>query len=79
MEAAIRVIGTPLKHFGDGQFSMRERTPANKTMLNKKPRPTPNDENIDWIKLKPSVMLFKTTPKTAQLVVISGKYTPSDL
>ena len=51
MEAAMSVIGTPRKHLGEGQFSILERTPAKSTIARRKPRPTPSEEIIDWMKL----------------------------
>ena len=51
MDAATRVMGTPRKHLGAGQFSILPRTPANSTIASKKPRPTPSEEIIDSMKL----------------------------
>lgn len=79
MEAEISVMGSPLKHFGVREVSILERTPAKRTIARRKPRPTPRDEIIDSRKSYPAVMLLRVTPRTAQLVVIRGRYTPRDL
>ena len=77
--AAINVIGKPLKEFGALDVSKRDLTPANKTIASKNPSPHPRELTIDSRKLYPSLILLIVTPKTAQLVVISGKYTPRAL
>ena len=79
IDAAMRVMGSPFIAFGEGQFSILERTPAKSTIARRKPRPTPSEDTIDSMKLNPSVTLLIATPRTAQLVVIRGRYTPSDL
>ena len=76
IEAATSVMGKPLNASGASQFSMRERTPANNTIASMKPRPEPREFTIEATKSYYSSILSIVTPKTAQLVVISGRYTP---
>ena len=51
MDADTRVIGKPWKEGGGLDSSNLERTPANKTIANKKPRPQPKEFTIDSKKL----------------------------
>ena len=51
--------------------------PARITIEIKKPNDVPNEHARLSAKLYPLSMLEIATPKTAQFVVISGRYTPS--
>ena len=73
MDAAMRVIGTPLNALGEGQFSILERTPAKRTIARRNPSPTPREDIIDSRNPYPLFMLLMVTPRTAQLVVIRGR------
>ena len=81
IDAAISVTGKPLNDFGAGQLSILERTPAKSSIATRNPAPTPREETIASKKLVTllSVRLLIVTPRTAQFVVMSGRYTPSDL
>ena len=80
MEAAIRVMGSPCNLLGILSLPSRtERTPAKSIIARRKPSPQPRAEKMDSMKLYPSEILLIVTPRTAQFVVIRGRYTPSDL
>ena len=78
-DAAIRVAARPLKGVGMLVSSILERRPEKSTIASKKPRPQPSELTIDSKKVYSSMMLLIVTPKTAQFVVMRGRYTPSPL
>lgn len=57
--------------------SVRSRTPAIITIAIVKPTAVPRPLTNDSIKLYEFCTFVKAIPSTAQLVVISGRYTPS--
>ena len=79
MAALTSVMGSPSKHLGGFASARRRRTPANSTMASMKPNPAPTAHTMLSAKLYPSSMTEMVTPSTAQLVVMSGRYTPSAL
>ena len=79
IEAAIKVDGIPLKAFGTSATCKRSLTPTKIISANPNPRPAPKALNTDSIKLYVLSIFKIVTPKTAQLVVIRGRYTPSEL
>ena len=76
-EAAIRVEGRPLRPSGISAVSSLERTPAKISIATIKPTPAPKELTIESAKecsIPPNLSrLRRTTPKTAQLVVIRGR------
>ena len=78
-DAAIRVAASPRKGVGIFVSLIRERKPEKSTIANKNPSPQPRVLAIDSIKLYPSRILFIVTPRTAQFVVMRGRYTPRPL
>ena len=57
--------------------SILSRILANITIDTRKPSAVNKPVTTLSIKLQPFVMLLSATPKTAQFVVIRGRYTPS--
>ena len=81
--AVISVIGIPFKNSGISELSRRSLTPAKITIARVNPTPAKVPYNKDFKKLAETaenfVILTMATPKTAQFVVIKGRYIPSDL
>ena len=71
--AQIRAIGKPLNAFGVFAVSNLTLIQENVTMINKKPIEVPNAFASDARNVRPWSVFDWATPKTAQLVVISGK------
>ena len=76
MPAVISAMGTPFMALGTFSNSRRSRKPANNTKANVNPMAT----ETAYTTASPRLYSFCTrriaTPKTAQLVVISGKKIP---
>ena len=79
IEATIKAIGIPLKAFGVEADSSLTLIAANKVMTIKKPKEVPIPLARLDKKSRLEAVFSLTTPKTAQLVVIKGKYIPNDL
>ena len=75
--AVISTIGIPWKDFGISLFSILSRIPAKIVIEIVKPIAVPKPAMIDSNIPYSFCTLVKATPRTAQLVVISGRYTPS--
>ena len=73
------MIGKPLKRSGISASSIFSRMPARIRIAIVKPTPlaTPFMNAYKMLLLASSVTFIIATPSTAQLVVISGRYTPS--
>ncbi len=72
----ISVSGKPLKDFAIGAVLSFSRRAAIAISTREKPMPPPVPDMTASMKLYPSRTLITATPRTAQLVVISGRYIP---
>ena len=70
-------IAEPLNGAGTSAASMRSRMLANKISTSENPTAPPKPNNIDSIGPWLDCALSNGMPKTAQLVVMSGKKMPS--
>ena len=75
--AVTNAIGTPFIPFGTSDNSSCSRNPANITNASVKPMPFDNAYIVPSNKPKSFCITKIATPRTAQLVVMSGKNTPS--
>ena len=77
MDAVIKAIGNPLNALGTLLFSSLTLMQLKTNITSIKPSEVPTALAIEFKNVKE---LFNwTVPKTAQLVVIKGKYIPKDL
>ncbi len=76
MPAVIKAIGTPCIPFGTSARASCSRIPAKTTKANVKPKPLDNAYIVPSNKPKSFCITKIATPRTAQLVVMSGKKTP---
>ena len=77
--AVTNTIGIPLNEGDISLYSIFSLRPAKITIAIVNPIAVPNALTIDWIKLYSFWTLIITIPRTAQFVVISGRYTPKAL
>ncbi|KAI3490675.1 hypothetical protein L1887_44837 [Cichorium endivia] len=75
--AVTSAIALPRKGAGISAAARRSRIDAKRTITNEKPTAAEKPYSADCIKLWPRLMFSSATPRTAQLVVISGRKIPS--
>ena len=76
--AVIMPMAAPRNGAGTSAMAMRSRRAANSTSTREKPSPAPKPWVVAWRKPYSALLaLSRATPRTMQLVVISGRKMPS--